>query len=549
MKIGLAQINPIVGDLSGNARKIIDAAHEAKRHGAHLVVMPELCLVGYPPMDLLDKQDFIRQTGRAVGRIAREAPDDIGILIGAPVENDGPVGKRLQNAAILLEAGEVVGQTHKNLLPTYDVFDEYRYFEPGSECNPIFWRGLRMGVHICEDMWNNEDEVPYHLYDTNPVDALAAQGIDLFVNISASPFSTGKSEVRAQIIRDICREHRAPFVLVNQVGANTELVFDGRSGVWDAGGERILAAAAFETDLMIWDTRKDLSPIDTQYDDLEDLHRALVLGVRDYFWKTGIFEKALIGLSGGIDSAVTCAIAVEALGAERVMGVTMPSKYSSSGSVTDSEMLARAMGIRMEKISIEPAVNAFSDMLGSLFEGTPPGTAEENIQARTRGLVLMAISNKFNHLLLTTGNKSEMAVGYATLYGDMNGGLAVLADVLKTDVYRLAEYINRAADREMIPRSTIEKPPSAELRPDQMDQDSLPPYEVLDTLLELYVERLLEADEIVAQTGYDGELVLDVLGKVDRNEYKRRQAAPGLRVSGKAFGIGRRLPIVMRWTR
>jgi len=549
MKIALAQMNPIVGDLPGNARKIIDTAVQTASQGAELVVFPELCVVGYPPMDLLDKEDFIRSVEKTVEQIVSDVPQEIGIIIGAPVRNPSDTGKRLLNAALLCEGGKQVKQIHKRLLPTYDVFDEYRYFEPGQHQGPVEWRGITLGIHICEDMWNNEDEAPYHLYSANPVDELAGKGIDLFINTSASPYSTGKSEVRADLVKEICMEHQKPFVLVNQVGANTELVFDGRSGVWNQKGEQIVMLPGFEDGVAIWDSDTGGDPVHTEFNDLADLHDALVLGVRDYFWKTGAFEKALIGLSGGIDSAVTCAIAVEALGPDRVMGVTMPSRYSSTGSVSDSEELATALGIRLEEIPIQPAVEAFESMLEKVFRGTKAGVAEENIQARSRGLTLMAISNKFNYLLLTTGNKSEMAVGYATLYGDMNGGLAVLADVLKMDVYRLAEHINLRAGRDVVPRSTIEKVPSAELRPDQTDQDSLPPYPVLDVILRLYVEELREADEIVTHTGFPRELVLDILGKVDRNEYKRRQAAPGLRISGKAFGIGRRLPIVMRWHR
>ncbi len=387
------------------------------------------------------------------------------------------------------------------LLPTYDVFDEYRYFEPGDVCRPLAFRGVRLGLHVCEDMWNNEEQAEVHLYDANPIDALAEAGADLYVNISASPFALGKHAMRNAIIAESCREHGLPFVLVNQVGANTEIVFDGDSRVHAADGTRILCAPSFEEALLIWDTEAEPGPCPMRHETTEDLHDALVLGIRDYFEKTGAFAKSLVGLSGGIDSAVTCALAVEALGAERVVGITMPSKYSSSGSVDDSQVLADNLGIAFHTVPIVPAVAAFDEMLAPLFEGTEEGVAEENIQARSRGVTLMAVSNKFNYLLLTTGNKSEMAVGYATLYGDMSGGLAVLSDVFKQQVYDLARFLNDRAGRELIPENTITKPPSAELRPGQQDSDSLPPYDVLDVILKLYVEELLDLREIVHRTG------------------------------------------------
>lgn len=549
MRIALAQINPIVGDLGGNTRKIIDFATQASNQGADLVLFPELCVTGYPPLDLLESETFIDSVEACCDEIRLKVPADIGVIIGVPARNTTIVGKRLFNVALLYEGGELKQTIYKQLLPTYDVFDEYRYFQPG-ECQPLVkFRGLKLGVHICEDMWNNEEQADYHLYDDNPIDVLAAAGADIFVNISASPFAVGKHAIRNQIVAESCREHGLPFVLVNTVGANTEIIFDGDSRVHAADGTRVLCAPSFEEALMIWDSDSPPVACPMKHTDVADLHDALVLGIRDYFEKTGAFNKTLIGLSGGIDSAVTCALAVEALGPDRVVGVTLPSAYSSSGSVDDSAVLAENLGIAFSGISIEPAVDAFDKMLAPSFEGTAPGVAEENIQARTRGVTLMALSNKFNYLLLTTGNKSEMSVGYATLYGDMNGGLAVLADVYKTEVYELAEFINERAGRELIPRNTIEKPPSAELRPDQKDTDSLPPYDVLDTILRLYVEEQKEWRTIVEETGYDKEMVIRFLNLVDRNEYKRRQAPPGLRVSNKAFGMGRRVPIVMRWKR
>lgn len=557
MTIALCQINPIVGDLAGNVRRILVDAGRAAEAGAEMAVFPELCLTGYPPMDLLDRPRFIAEVWAAVQRVAREAPRGMSLIVGAPVWNDEDVGKRLLNAALVLEEGRITQRVAKTLLPTYDVFDEYRYFEPENERRAVTVRGLRLGLHLCEDMWNNEAQASYHLYAANPIDELAADGAELFVNLSASPFAVGKPAERAALIAESCREHRLPFVYVNQVGANTELLFDGDSRVHGPDGAALRVMASFEEDFAVWNTDDLTSDASAQREapaPIAQVHDALVMGIRDYVAKTGesVFPKALVGLSGGIDSAVTCALAAEALGPDRVVGITLPSRHSSGGSVTDSQALAANLGIDFHEVPIEPAVSAFEEMLGPLFEGTEEGVAEENIQARSRGLTLMAVSNKFGYLLLTTGNKSEMAVGYATLYGDMSGGLAVLADVLKTGVYDLAEHINeRAATRggsEVIPRSTITKPPSAELRPDQTDQDALPPYDVLDAVLERYIERHDGVDVILAETGLDEKLVTRVIEMVDRNEYKRRQAAPGLRVSEKAFGIGRRLPIVMQRT-
>ena len=554
MRLALCQINPTVGDLAGNVECILAGAHRAAEAGADLAVFPELCVVGYPPQDLLDRPDFIDEVEDAVAYLATHAPPGLGLLVGAPVRNPDGAGKRLYNAALLIEGGRVVDAAYKTLLPTYDVFDEYRYFEPCLDRRVVTFRGLRLGLHLCEDMWNNEEQAPYHLYATNPIDELAALGIDLFVNISASPFALGKPEERTLLIQESCREHGVPFVYVNQVGANTELIFDGDSRVHAADGTILWHAPLFEEAFHVWDTDDRAIPMNGQAEAPEPIaliHDALVLGIRDYVTKTGpgVFEKALLGLSGGIDSAVTCALAVAALGPDRVVGITMPSKYSSSGSVSDSEALAANLGIAFHTITIRPAVDAFAEMLAPLFAGTTEGVAEENIQARARGVTLMAVSNKFGHLLLTTGNKSEMAVGYATLYGDMSGGLAVLSDVFKTQVYALARHINARAGRALIPENTITKPPSAELKPGQVDQDSLPPYDVLDRILLYYVEEHLGLEAIVRLTGYDRALVDRVLRMVDRNEYKRRQAAPGLRVSAKAFGVGRRLPIVMQRTR
>lgn len=549
MKIALAQINPTVGDLRGNSRKIVEVARQAHAHGAGLAIFPELCVIGYPPQDLLENPFFLDAAQQALEWVAAQVPPDLGIILGGLVPNTEKTGKRIYNAAFLYEGGQKIAEIHKTLLPTYDVFDEYRHFEPAPERHLVEWRGLKLGLHVCEDLWNNAAEAAYYLYHVNPIDELAALGADIFINISASPFAIHKHKERTSLIVDSCREHGIPYIFVNQVGANTEIMFDGDSRVHAADGTPVLCAPQFEEALLIWDTEADYPACEREFSEIKNLHDALVMGIRDYFYKTGAFTKALVGLSGGIDSAVTCALAVEALGPDKVVGVTMPSKYSSSGSVDDSAALAQRLGIAFHNIPIKPAVAAFDAMLAEAFAGTEPGVAEENVQARARGVTLMALSNKFGYLLLSTGNKSEMAVGYATLYGDMNGGLAVLIDVLKTRVYRLARYINERAGRAVVPENTITKPPSAELRPDQTDQDSLPPYPVLDEILRRYVEELEEVDTIVAATGIDRALVHDILRRVDRNEYKRRQAPPGLRVTMKAFGIGRRLPIVMRWDR
>ncbi len=555
MTIALCQTNPIVGDLDGNAAAIAALAERAHRDGADMAVFPELSLVGYPPMDLLDRPRFLDACDAAIAALALRVPPGIAVVIGAPRRNTATAGKPIFNAAVVLAGGEVYAEVHKQLLPTYDVFDEYRYFEPAGAQDVVLWRGMRIGLHICEDMWNNREADRRPLYAPNPIDDLAAQGVDLFVNLSGSPFAAHRAAFREALIQEICDEHGVPLVFVNQVGGNTDLVFDGASGVWGPEGP-VLALPRFATGYALYDTddpARTAAAYDARpyvpHDDLADLHDALVLGIRDYVGKSGFFPSALLGLSGGIDSALTCALAVEALGPERVVGVTMPSAFSSAGSVDDSVALAANLGIRIETLPIAPAVDAFRAMLAPLFAGRAEDVTEENLQSRVRGTALMALSNKFGHLLLTTGNKSESAVGYATLYGDMNGGLGVLSDVFKTDVYRLARRINDRAGRAVIPEPTLTKAPSAELRPGQTDQQTLPPYDVLDAILRRYIEQHQDVDSIVEATGFDGALVRAILDKVDRNEFKRRQAAPGLRVSTKAFGGGRRLPIVMKWDR
>ncbi len=549
MKLALAQLNPTVGDLDGNRARIVDAAHQAAAAGADLLACPELCITGYPPEDLLGNPLFIDAVQRTLQRLATELPSDLAVIVGAPVPNPTPAGRALYNAALLFENGIEQARVYKALLPTYDVFDEDRHFEPGPDCSIIEWRGMRLGLHVCEDMWNSLPDVSYRRYTRDPVAQLAHHGADLFINISASPFSMGKHTERSRLVRTAAKRYNTPFAFVNQVGANTEIVFDGESCVYDGSGHCLATGQRFQEDLLVVDLAQAAPQPEPEPHDIGDLHDALVLGIRDYYEKTGIFDKALMGLSGGIDSAVTCALATEALGPDRVLGVTMPSEISSEGSVSDSEALAENLGIDFMEIPIAPAVDAFDSMLADAFADTAPGVAEENIQSRTRGLTLMALSNKFGHLLLSTGNKSEMAVGYVTLYGDTNGGVAVLSDVLKTRVYELARYINAQAGTDRIPQNTIDKPPSAELRPDQQDTDSLPPYEVLDTILARYIEDMQEADTIIAETGYPPDLVHRVLRLVDQNEYKRQQAPPGLRVTDKAFGMGRRIPIVMQWDR
>ncbi len=545
MKIALAQINPIIADVEGNTGIIIRNIEHAKRAGADLVVFPELAIIGYPPMDLLEKRKLIDDNLRAAERIARKA-DGIGVICGL-VEYDSGNRPLLFNSAALMEHGCISARYHKALLPTYDVFDEMRYFSPGREILPFNFQGTKIGATICEDIWNDTDYENAYMemrrYALDPVKTLMDARVDLLVNISASPYVKGKNTVKWEMISGIARRHSVPIVYVNQVGGNDSLVFDGNSFILDASGAFIARSRAFEEDLVLVDLDRPPSAEAPVEDEVADIGNALVLGLRDYARKSG-FKKVVIGLSGGIDSALTAALAAQALGPENVMGITMPSVYSSQGSVDDSIALARNLGIRVETISIMEIYDAYRRMLGPLFKDLPEDVAEENIQARIRGNLLMAASNKFGSMLLTTGNKSELAMGYCTLYGDMSGGLAVISDLPKTLVYRLSRYLNM--EKEIIPASTLEKAPSAELRPNQKDEDSLPPYDLLDQILELYVEKLLSAEEIIAR-GFPGDIVREVLTKVDRNEYKRRQAAPGLKVTSKAFGIGRRIPIAQKY--
>jgi NAD+ synthase (glutamine-hydrolysing) len=555
MRIGLAQLNTTVGDLAGNRRRMADAYASLVGQGAALVVFPEMVTCGYPPRDLLFKRRFVSDVEAALAEFACGV-GEVPALVGTVETNPSSAGRRFFNSAVLCHRGKAVHRARKCLLPTYDVFDEDRYFEPAETPSILEIGGLRVGVTICEDIWTHPQYLPRRLYHFDPVRWLAKEGVDLMVNLSASPWHHLKGHVRQRLVTDAALALRSPVVYVNAIGGNDELVFDGRSLVADDSGTVIAGLAAFREDLRVVDvpTRAaggpdrppthapDLAPSFCQ-DDLADIHDALVLGLRDYAHKCG-FRRALVALSGGIDSAVVAVLAVRAFGPENVIGVSLPSSISSQHSRDDARILATNLGIRFETIGIAGAVDACEAALGPVFAGRPRDVTEENIQARVRGVVMMALSNKFGSLLLTTGNKSEVAVGYCTLYGDMCGGLAVISDVFKTQIYALSRWINR--ETEIIPLNSIEKPPSAELRPGQVDQDSLPPYEILDGILKGYVEEGLSRLDLVAQ-GFAAPVVDDVVRKVDLNEYKRKQAAPGLKITPLAFGVGRRIPIVQKY--
>lgn len=539
MKVALAQINTTVGALEANTRRMLTLLDEARAAGAELVLFPELAITGYPPMDLLDRDSFI-EANLACLETLRQASHGLHVVVGFVDRNLTNKGKRLFNAAAVLSQGKISSIHHKTLLPTYDVFDEDRYFEPADRVTPVNLLGHHAGVTICEDLWNDSDFWSRRLYLSDPVESLWRQGMDLLLNISASPFHTGKPQLRLSMLQAACRKYRLPAIYLNQVGGNDSLVFDGHSFIVNAEGQLVWMGKGFAEEFVILDLEQ-LQPLQDFHwaEDMAMIEQALVLGTRDYLRKTG-FKSVVLGLSGGIDSAVTAALAAEALGPENVLGVAMPSQYSSAGSVIDAEALARNLGIRYEKIPIQPLFDSFRTALEPLFAGQAEDVTEENLQARIRGNLLMALSNKFGHLLLTTGNKSEMAVGYCTLYGDMCGGLAVIADLPKTWVYELARYLNRA--RVVIPENTINKPPSAELRPHQTDQDTLPPYDILDGILSAYIEGH-QSQEQIAAMGYDPAVVEWVIRRVNLNEYKRRQAPPGLKVTRKAFGQGWRYPI------
>ena len=546
MKIAAVQLNPTIGDVEGNTARILDGFARATSAGAELVVLPEQSILGYPAKDLLLRREVIEQNLAALQRIvAATAGLQAGVIVGFAEPNEGGIGRPVFNSAAFIADGQIVARSRKRLLPTYDIFDEARYFEPGGVQPVIDFRGRRVGVMICEDMWSTQQLLARPLYDIDPPCELAAAGADLLINISASPYYLGKHESRLELMAGHARRYGTPLLFCNQVGGNDELLFDGLSSVVDATGRLVAQAKAFEEDLLLIDLDDlDSARLEAMPTGVANLRAALVMGLRDYMRKCR-FTGVVVGLSGGLDSAVVACLAAEALGPPNVLGVAMPSRYSSEHSVADAKALAENLGIDFSIIPIEPLHAAFERELRPHFAGRPPDVTEENIQARIRGVSLMALSNKFGRLLLTTGNKSELAVGYCTLYGDMCGGLALISDVPKTMVYELAHEINRRAGREVVPRSTLTKPPSAELRPNQTDQDSLPPYEVLDEILARYEERLESIEQIVA-AGFDSAMVTEVVRKIHLNEYKRQQAAPGLKVTSRAFGFGRRMPIAAR---
>ena len=543
MKIALVQINAVVGDFPGNAKRILAGYREALEKGAELVVTPELSLVGYPPRDLVFKSQFVPRCLQALDYLKGEV-GEVPLLVGYVDRSQKRPGRAFRNAVAWLEAGEIRERIYKTLLPTYDVFDEWRYFEPNEECRVIEFKGQKVGVTVCEDIWT-EDFLYRPLYEREPVRELKAKGAEVIVNLSASPFSLNKPVARRDLFASVAKEAGVPLVYCNAVGGQDQLIFDGHSAVVDGKGEVLASLAGFREEVAVVDVGgKNEGVMWPELDENEQLYEALVLGLRDYATKCG-FREACLGLSGGIDSAVTAALAVEALGAENVRGLTMPSRFSSEGSIGDSVKLAQNLGMRCEEVPIGKVFEEVKVAMAGPFEGAKEDVTEENMQARIRGLFLMSLSNKTGAMLLTTGNKSELAVGYCTMYGDMCGGLAAISDLPKTRVYELARWMNR--DREVIPWDTIEKPPSAELAPDQKDQDSLPPYEELDGILELYVEKQMSASDIIECHDYEEAIVRWVQRRVDLNEWKRHQAAPGLRVTSKAFGVGRRMPIVQNF--
>ncbi|MBW4506035.1 MAG: NAD+ synthase [Scytonematopsis contorta HA4267-MV1] len=552
MKIAIAQLNPTIGDCCGNAQKILEAAQHAYAAGARLLLTPELSLCGYPPRDLLLNPSFVEVMEITLHKLAMDLPSDLAVLVGTVKENikaNANGGKSLFNSIALLQSGKVQQYFHKRLLPTYDVFDEKRYFEAGLQANYFTLNGLDIGVTICEDLWNDEEFWGKRSYTINPIADLAVLGVDFIINLSASPYSVGKNNLREAMLKHSAIRFGKPIIYVNQVGGNDDLIFDGRSFALNSKGELACRAPGYITDLLLVEydeLQQDLlkSSIAPPYEcEEEEIWQSLVLGLQDYVRKCK-FSKVVLGLSGGIDSSLVAAIAVEALGKENVLGVLMPSPYSSDHSVNDALDLGKNLGIETSIVPIGQLMAEYDKSLGKLFAGTEFGLAEENIQSRIRGNLLMAISNKFGHLLLSTGNKSEMAVGYCTLYGDMNGGLAVIADVPKTRVFSICNWLNR--NKKIIPQNVISKPPSAELKPGQVDQDSLPPYEILDDILLRFVQMHQSAIQIVA-AGHKPEIVEKVIKLVGRSEFKRRQAAPGLKITDRAFGTGWRMPVASNW--
>jgi NAD+ synthase (glutamine-hydrolysing) len=539
MKIALCQINPIVADFDYNTSLIREASAQARKEGCSLAIFPELALLGYPPKDLLEKPGLIDESLVQLDRLPLKIKG-IQVLCGFVYKNPRKTGKPLINGAALIDEGRIMKKGGKRLLPTYDVFDETRYFEPANESLLFELEDSRFGVTICEDIWNFGDFEGVPVYEVDPVLDLNSRGIDILINMSASPYTVGKASLRMDMLKNISHQYNIPTVYLNQVGGNDDLLFDGFSMVVDNKGRLIRAGKEFESDLVIWDTEKDYAELQDPFQtDEASVLKGLIMGTRDYAFKCG-FKKALVGMSGGIDSSLVAVIAQRVMGAENVTGISMPSPFTSEMSKEDARVLAHNLEIHFEEIPIDEVYKRYKESLSAIFKGLGEDETEENIQARARGTILMAFSNKFNALLLSTGNKSEIATGYCTLYGDMTGGLAVISDVPKTMCYQLARYINR--EKEIIPERILSRPPSAELKADQKDQDTLPPYDVLDDILEATVEKNLAFDEIVA-LGHDPDVVKDILRRLSINEYKRRQAPPGLKVTTKAFGYGRRYPI------
>ena len=544
MKIALGQINTTVGDFTGNAAKIIEFSRRAQSAGAGMILFPELSICGYPPRDLVERPTFVARNRDTLERLAQETRG-IAVICGLATAAEAETGKRVMNSAALLMDGRIQLIQSKMLLPTYDVFDESRNFAPAAGQKLFSFCGKQMALTICEDAWNDKRFWDRRLYGVDPIELLMQAGANFILNISSSPFWMHKRGLRRDMLAAIAREYKAPVAMVNQIGGNDSLVFDGSSMVLGRDGAVVAQASSFEEDLIYFDPDALTGDMHPQIEEGEaGAYAALVLGTRDYCRKCG-FQLAIIGLSGGIDSALTAVIAADALGAENVIGVGMPSVYSSEGSVADARQLATNLGIRFELLTIAELFDTYRKVLKPVFRGFSEDVTEENIQSRIRGTLLMALSNKFGGIVLSTGNKSELAVGYCTLYGDMAGGLAVISDVPKTMVYRLAHYVN--SQRAVIPQATLDKPPSAELRPNQQDTDTLPPYDVLDTILEDYVEDLKSAEQIASERGFDPALVRRVVCMIDRSEYKRQQAAPGIKITEKAFGVGRRFPIAARY--
>jgi len=544
MKIALAQINPIIGDFTHNTGKIIAAAEKAIGLSCDLIVFSELIISGYPPRDLLEKKDFIDANLIHLQKLVKSIKG-IGVICGVVSKNPNKKGNPLYNSAVLFDNGKILHQAHKRLLPAYDVFDERRYFEPGKECLPFLYKGCQIGLTICEDIWNDKDFFSRRLYPADPLKKMVKEGVNLLINISASPFHVGKRKFKWDLFGSIAKKYKLPLLYSNQVGGNDSVLFDGISLAFDAQGRLAARARDFREDIIVFDTQTqkgDLHPVSET--DTESILNGLIMGTRDYVRKCG-FSRAVVGLSGGIDSALTAYIAVRALGKENVILIFMPSQYTLKENFEDTKNLAKNLDTKLFNVPIEGVFEKFLQGLSPLFKGVATEVTGQNIQARTRGTILMAISNKLGCLLLSTGNKSELAVGYCTLYGDMNGGLAVISDVPKTMVYRIARFINR--DREVIPERIIQKPPSAELKPDQLDQDDLPPYEILDDILKAYIEDNKTAKEII-EMGLEPSIVRDIISRVHQNEYKRHQSPPGLNVTTKSFGCGRRLPIAQRYT-